>query len=81
MTDGLVCPGDKLSQAVGHTAGKGTYVKGLHICAAILGKIQLIPPSQDSTDQQKPCKTNFRVALVAECHCGGGSRRRANFST
>ena len=51
MTDCLVCPGDKLSQAVGHAAGKGTYVKGLHICASILGKKQLIHPSQGSTDQ------------------------------
>uniref|UniRef100_A0A6T7W3C5 S1 motif domain-containing protein n=1 Tax=Pyramimonas obovata TaxID=1411642 RepID=A0A6T7W3C5_9CHLO len=51
MTDSLVCPGDKLSQAVGHTAGKGTYVKGQHICAAILGKKQLKPPAQDIADQ------------------------------
>mmetsp|Transcript_2819 Transcript_2819/g.4753 ORF Transcript_2819/g.4753 Transcript_2819/m.4753 type:complete len:191 (+) Transcript_2819:274-846(+) len=51
MTAVFVCPGDKLSQTVGHVAGKGTYVRGQHICASIIGKKQLNSPIEGSADQ------------------------------
>mmetsp|Transcript_18158 Transcript_18158/g.25121 ORF Transcript_18158/g.25121 Transcript_18158/m.25121 type:complete len:191 (+) Transcript_18158:48-620(+) len=58
MEDTVVCPGERLFPTEGYCAGPGTYVKGHQICAALVGKVQVIPADQNATDQSATVKVS-----------------------
>ncbi|EIE25237.1 hypothetical protein COCSUDRAFT_52805 [Coccomyxa subellipsoidea C-169] len=52
MGDLVVCPGERLFKAAEYVASSGTYVKGDHICASLVGIPQSFAGSSSAEDKR-----------------------------
>lgn len=62
----IVVPGDRLGSVHEVSSGKGTYVRGNHVYASVLGVKTVTTPSQDASDGESlPCVSVLRSGVTA----------------
>ena len=73
-TAGIVCPGEPLRFAEEFRAGPGTYVRGQHVVAAVVGTARVVAAAEDATTVDPP----WRWFVAARAARERGRRARAS---